>query len=125
MMGYISRNAKPNNRNLKVFIDSCILVARNGYAGTMTYIDNKEFTTNDHAYILTPKKEWKDKINLRWFMYQYQGLFYSLVSSKSDNATFNKKYAEIQSAQIPDIKVQDRIGEKLLMIDSLIEKQDS
>ena len=125
LMGYVSRNAKPQGKKLKTFKGSCILVARNGYAGKMTYIPKGEFTTNDHAYVLIPKKEWKDKINLRWFVYQYQELFYNLVTSKSDNATFNKKYAQKQKIKIPDISVQNIIAEKLFKIDMIIEKLET
>ena len=121
-MGYISRNAKLNQSVLKIFRGECILVARNGYAGTMTYIKDKEFTVNDHAYILKLKNEWKDKINLRWFTHQYQELFYNLVTSKSDNATFNKEYSEQQEIDIPDIKFQNEIADKLIKVDKLIEK---
>jgi len=122
-MGYISKNAKPQGKKLKIFKGPCILVARNGYAGKMTYISESEFTTNDHAYVLVPKEEWKNEINLRWFVYQYQELFFNLVTSKSDNATFNKEYAKKQKVKIPDKEnYQDKIAKMLLKIDELINK---
>lgn len=124
MMGYVSVEAKPNGKKLKIFLGPCILVARNGYAGTMTYIEKGKFATNDHAYILTPKKKWFKKINLRWFVHQYQELFYNLVTSKSDNATFNKEYAEKQRVMMPSINIQNRIAEKLLKIDNLVENME-
>lgn len=123
LMGYISRGAKPNGKRLKIFKGPAILVVRKGIAGQMTFISEGEFTTNDDAYVLIPKKYWKDKINLRWFAYQYQELFFNLVTSKSDNATFNKEYAQKQKVKIPDIiTVQNKIAEKLLIVDELIEK---
>lgn len=122
-MGCISKSALLKNKKMKIFNGSSILVARKGYnAGTITYIDNGEFTINDDAYVLVPKKEWKNKINLRWFLYQYQDLFYNIVSSKSDNATFNKTYAKKEKVIIPDKDFQDRIAEKLLKIEHLIEE---
>jgi len=121
-MGFISMNAKPNNKKLKIFEGPAILVARNGYAGTMRYILRGRFTTNDHAYVLTPKKKWKDRINLEWFINEYQELFWKIVTSKSDNATFNKEYAERQVIQIPDIDDQKRIIQKLNPLKSLIQK---
>lgn len=121
MMGEISRTAKPGGRRLKLFKGPSILVARNGYAGIMTYIEEDEFTTNDHAYVLSPKKEWEDRINQRWFIHQYQGLFYTLVTSKSDNATFNKYYAEKQEVRIPDKEsFQDMVAGRLLRIDNIV-----
>jgi hypothetical protein len=100
-------------------------VARNGYAGSMKYIETGEFTTNDHAYVLTPKTAWEGKVNLRWFSHQYQALFHNLVTSKSDNATFNKEYAEKQETIIPDISIQNSIAEKLLKLDRLFENVKS
>jgi hypothetical protein len=120
-MGQVSRNAMPLGKSLRVFSGPCVLVARNGYAGTMRYIAHGEFTTNDHAYVLTPRKEWENKVNLRWFAHRYQSLFFSLVTSKSDNATFSKDYAKRQKVSFPDPKVQDRIAEKLLALDHAVE----
>ena len=122
LMGYISRNAKPNSKGLKVFKGPAIIVVRKGIAGQMTLISDGEFTTNDDVYVLIPKKDWKDKINLRWFAYQYQELFFNLVTSKSDNATFNKEYARKQMVKIPDITVQNKIAEKFLIVEELVEK---
>lgn len=121
-MGFISKNAKPNNKKLKIFECPAILVARNGYAGTMTYIPRGRFTTNDHAYVLTPKKAWKDKIDLEWFISAYQKLFWRIVTSKSDNATFSKEYAERQIIQLSHKDKQNRIMQKLTSLKSLIQK---
>lgn len=121
-MGRISRNAKPNGKMLKIFKCPAILVTRNGYAGSMTYISSGEFTTNDHAYVLTPKKDWKDKIKLKWFVHQYQDLFFNLVTSKSDNATFDKGYASRQIVKIPDMNFQNEFVEKIEYIESIITK---
>ena len=112
-MGIISRFAKPNSTKLKVFQSPAILVVRKGLGGKMFYIGKNEFTTNDDAYVLMPKKDWEDKINLKWFIHEYQVLFFNLVTSKSDNATFSKKYAERQIIQIPHIDEQNRIIQKL------------
>lgn len=124
-MGFISKNAKPNNKKLKIFGSPAILVARNGYAGTMTYIPKGSFTTNDHAYVLTPKKEWKDKINLEWFITEYQELFWKIVTSKSDNATFSKEYSGRQIIKIPHIDEQNRIMKKLKTLKKLIKNLKS
>lgn len=80
-MGFISKNAKIDNKKLKLFKGPAIIIARNGYAGTMQYIDSGIFTTNDHAYVIVPKDEWKNKLNLEWFIYQYQQLFFNIVTS--------------------------------------------
>lgn len=121
LMGYVSRYSMPDGNNLKIFNGPSILVTRNGYAGTMSYLSIDEFTTNDHAYVLTPKARWADKINLRWSINQYQELFYNLVTSKTDNATFNKNYAGKQKIKLPEIKIQNRIAKNLFIIDSNID----
>lgn len=121
-MGFVSKNAKPNGKTLKVFQTPAILVTRNGYAGTMTYIPNDRFTTNDHAYVLTPRQEWKAKINLEWFMYEYQDIFFRLVTSKSDNATFSKEYAEKQIVQIPRLDYQNSIARRFNIVKKMLEK---
>lgn len=121
-MGSISMNATPNNKKLKIFECPNILVARNGYAGTMTHIARGRITTNDHAYVLTPRNTWKDKINLEWFINEYQELFLKIVTSKSDNATFSKEYTKRQIIQLPHIDDQNRIMEKLTPFNILIQK---
>ena len=121
LMGFISKNTTlPNGRQIKTFFAPAILITRNGFAGEMTYLSNGQFTINDHAYVMTLKEEWKDKINLRWFASQYYELFRNLVTSKSDNATFSKEYAKMQNVELPDIAVQNRISEKLHKIDMLV-----
>ena len=119
-MGIISKLAKWDGcRRLKIFTAPCILITRNGFAGEMTCLTSGQFTINDHAYVMTLKRGWKDRVNLRWFASQYQELFKNLVTSKSDNATFSKKYAEKQTIAIPHIDVQNNIATKLIAIDTL------
>lgn len=122
ILGYVNKNSKPNNKKLKIFKSPFTHIIRKGLAGRMTYFDSGEYTANDDIYILTVKKEWQGKVNLRWFTYQYQERFYNLVTSKSDNATFNKEYIEKQIIKIPNENFQNNLAEKLLKIDFLIEK---
>jgi hypothetical protein len=121
-MGFISRFAKPNRTKLKIFQSPAILVVRKGLAGKMFYIEKDEFTTNDDAYVLTSNEDWKDKINLKWFIRESQDLFFNLVTSKSDNATFDKGYASRQIVKIPNMKFQNEFVEKIEYIESIITK---
>jgi hypothetical protein len=120
MMGLVAREARPNDEPLQVFEAPAILVVRKGNAGQMTFVEDGEFTTNDDAYVMLPKPEWKEKINLRWFCYQYQELFRNLVTSKSDNATFSKDYAEKMTVRLPKIGEQNALAKRLKLIDELI-----
>jgi hypothetical protein len=124
-MGFISKEAMLGNKKLRIFNGDFILVSRNVFkAGTMTYLNDSKFAINDHAYVMALRKEWVDKINLKWFTYQYQELFFNLVTSKTDNATFNKEYAEKQWIMVPDKKIQDDIGKKLIEMNNLLDALD-
>jgi len=125
MMGYISEKARPHNKKLKIFKGPAILVIRKGKAGKMLYLKKPKFAINDDVYVMIPKTEWNDKINKRWFAYQYQEPFYNLVTSKSDNATFNKEYAGNQRIIIPEKPLQDNIAQKLLKLDYLLVELDN
>lgn len=116
-MGFVSKSAKIDGKPIKLFSGESILIARNGYAGSMKYFRDFTYTTNDHAYVMTVKPEWRSKINLRFFAFYLQPLFFNIVTSKSDNATFNKEYAELQTINLPDINYQNAIGELLIKLD--------
>jgi len=55
-------------------------------------------------------------------MQQYQGLFYSLITSRSDNATFAKEYAVKQTVFIPDIEIQNNIANQLIKLDGTLKR---
>ena len=120
-LGFIDKTAQKRTKRLRIFQAPAIIVVRKGLAGTMKYVKNGCFTTTDDAYTMILKKEWEDKVNLRWFALQYRELFKNLVTSKSDNATFSKEYAKMQNVELPDIEVQNRISEKLHKIDMLVD----
>lgn len=100
-------------RELKVFENQeGILVARNGEAGTIAYLDKGEYTINDHAYILKLKEGFEYDISLKWVCIQYPKLFLEF-SSSSDNGTWNMTgFFEHAKFDIPDRKAQDAIVAK-------------
>ncbi len=115
-LGYISENSFPKGKKLKIYEGPFILIRRVGYAGNMTYISAGKYVSNEHAYILTPKSKFKDKVNLTWFKYQYQELFLNLITSKSDNSVFNKKYAEQHLFMLPSIEKQNKFAKKIMKL---------
>jgi restriction endonuclease S subunit len=129
LMGSIAKNSEIENpktnvsKKIKTFNGPAILVVRKGLAGHMNYITDDLFTINDDAYVIIPKDKYKDKINLRWFINQYQDLFYK-IASHNDNATFNKTYASEIKIKIPDMDTQNKISESLLKVDDLINNMD-
>lgn len=122
LMGCVERKSRPHNKQLKIFSEPSLLVVRKGIAGQMEFVNRVEYTTNDDAYILMLREKWKEKVNLRWFVYQYQELFYNFVTSKTANATFNQQYAKKEKVKIPKIDFQNKIGKELLEIDHTIER---
>ncbi len=78
-----------NGKMIKVFENSeGILVIRNGKAGTTFYLTGGKYTVNDHAYILSLKKDLDFNVSLKWLMYQLRPDFLE-YSSSSDNGTWN------------------------------------
>jgi type I restriction enzyme M protein len=120
-VGFVSVNAVLNNKNLIILNAPAILIVRKGKAGKMIFIKNGKFSLTDDAYVIIPKEKWVNKIDLRWFMHQYQELFYNLVTSKSDNATFNKEYAEKQNVVVLDHGKQLKISNALTKLDEAID----
>lgn len=108
-LGYIPMCKNNKGRDINVFKDRPgILIARNGKAGKMKYLEPGLYTINDHAYILSLKEDFiinnnlnnleEQKLFLKYFIYRYQYDVYS-YSTKNDNATWNKtgffKYCNI------------------------------
>jgi len=116
LMGKVSSTLKlPNGKKPKTFDGECILLTRNGfYAGTMFHHLSGKFVPNDHVYILTPRPVWLGRVNMKWFIHQYSRLVRATVTSRSDNATFNKGWLDRLTVDIPEIGCQDiaanRIG---------------
>ena len=106
-LGFISRNAKINGKNLKISKNKeSILVVRKGKAGKIRYLPKNTYTINDDAYLLHIRDEYLDMINLRWLVLQYKDMFLQ-YSSSSDNGTWNKTgFFEEATVDIPCYKEQ-------------------
>lgn len=98
-MGLIPLCKNSKSQDIKVFRNKKgILVARNGKAGTMRYLPEGKYTTNDHAYILYLKDSCKAKYAilkneeetfLKYFIYAYSTQVKNYATN-NDNATWNK-----------------------------------
>ena len=102
-----------NGKELKIFENQeGILVARNGEAGTIVYLDKGEYTINDHAYILKLRENLGYDVSLKWICIQYPRLFLEF-SSASDNGTWNMTgFFEHAVFDIPERKEQDALVAK-------------
>lgn len=98
---------------LKIYRRKGIIIARNGKAGNMLYVDAEKYTMNDHAYVLYAKEEYDKDINLKYVLYRMRALCELCVTSdKGGNRTFNKTLFEKLEVVIPGIKEQDKIVEE-------------
>ncbi len=98
---------------LKIYRQEGIIIARNGKAGNMLYVNEEKYTMNDHAYILYAKEKYAKYINLRYVLYRMQSLCELCVTSdKGGNRTFNKTLFEKMEVAIPEIKEQNKIVEE-------------
>ena len=103
---YQCQDPKNASRKIKVVSDEGIHIVRNGKAGHINYLPHGDYTTTDHAYILTKQAGTNYQISLEWVAQTQKELFREF-SSNSDNGTWNKgaflKYATID---IPSFEEQ-------------------
>lgn len=71
----------------------CITWSKDGYAGKLFYRDYP-FYPNDHCGVLIPRELFKDKINLKWFVFTQENLIKSYVTSQN---TQGMLYNEVMS----------------------------
>lgn len=92
--------------------EECITWSKDGYAGKM-FFRNYKFYPNDHCGVLILKKEWRDKINYKWFIYKYQKYIMSCSNQQgSQPMLYNKEMANIELIyKIPSIDEQNKIVE--------------
>ncbi len=114
----------PDGKGLKVYFTEGIIIARNGKAGKMTFVDNTNmYCMNDHAYILYVKKMYKKKINIKYIMYCCKEVLEKCVTSdKKGNQTFNKTLFMESIIELPDIKTQERYVSEFEKMEKLLER---
>lgn len=120
-LGYIdSKTILPNGKQLKLFKDKeGIVVSRNGYAGTMSYLKPGLYTLTDHAYILYKSVELKYDIDLNWFILEYQNdIRKRFLTTQSGNQTFTiTKFMKQFKIDIPTIEFQKELSQKYRIIE--------
>lgn len=122
-LGYIDSNTiLPNGKSLKLFRNKeGIVISRNGYAGTMSYLKPDLYTLTDHAYILYKHENCKYDIDLNWFILSYQKYIREkFLTTKQGNQTFViTKFFKEFTFDIPKIEFQKEIAETY----KILEKQ--
>lgn len=109
--------------------EECITWTKDGAkCGTLFY-RNYSFYPNDHCGVLIPKGEYKNDINLKWFLYTKQEYIKGFVSQQgSQGMLYNTEMGEIEiEYPFPDKDtVQDKIVEqyeKLIEIRTKIQNE--
>jgi len=111
-MGVVSRKAKIKDVNIKCFKGPAIIIARNGQAGKIMFIEKGMFTINDHAYVLTVKPAYKKNVDLEWFADVAEKYTKNCVTSKDANGTFSKEVFLKEQIEVLDYLTQKRIIKK-------------
>ncbi|MBE0418266.1 MAG: restriction endonuclease subunit S, partial [Coriobacteriia bacterium] len=120
-MGNISGKALVGSKRLKVATGPACVVARKGRAGSTRFVpEGLAFAINDDAYVLTPTKAWRSRIDLRWIGAYLEPLLTQGATSKSDNATLAKSSMERLAIRIPDLAWQRRASEAIQTLDGMI-----
>lgn len=124
LMGEIARIDLPNGKKMKVFEDKeGILIARNGNAGTMTWLKPGKYTINDHAYILYLKDDCPYEINLRWFSFAMKEYMLNFVTTKTGNKTWSvTEFYNKGTIDIPAISIQNKKEKDYTFVYGLLER---
>lgn len=123
----VDKDAKIKNKNIKKFSGEGIIIARNGKAGSMTYLESGNYTMNDHAYVIQVRDEYKSEINIKYILHGIKKEIEDCITSdKQGNRTFNKTLLEESIIEFPDIAIQNRLVseyEKIYKMKNIIEKR--
>lgn len=104
--------------------ENCITWTKDGAkCGTMFY-RNYSFYPNDHCGVLILRDQFKEELNLKWFIYAYQDVIKNYVTQQgSQGMLYNSEMAEIEiEYPFPDkVTVQDEIVKQCEKIKSIKE----
>ena len=106
-LGYIPK-CTINGKLLKIFKDKKgILIIRNGKAGTSYYLEENQYTINDHAYILYLKNN-SFNVSLKWLMYKLKSTFFEYSSSSANGTWDMTGFFSTVNVDIPTIEIQTK-----------------
>lgn len=91
--------------------EPCVTWTKDGAkCGTMFFRDYS-FYPNDHCGVLIPKEEFKEELNLEWFIYEYQDKIRNHVNQQgSQGMLYNEEMAEIEiEYPFPAVHIQNSI----------------
>lgn len=99
-----------NNQINASFIinEPCITWNTDGDAGTLFYREDIFFPT-DHCGVLIPKEQYKELINLKYFVYTQRYSF----KQNTDRGNLHKTQMARQKFELPSIDIQNSVVEKI------------
>jgi hypothetical protein len=83
-----------------------IVVARKGYAGRMFVVDDDRLIVHEDAYAVSPKDEYRDEIDLRWFVGHYSLEFHNNRTSSWGIGDFPRQRFSRMKVMIPSKEFQ-------------------
>ena len=96
-------------RSFIVQAGPAILVARKGYAGRMSVIEDAEFIVHEDGYAVRPASAYMDAINLWWFAGYYSAFFQSRRTSSWGIGDFPRDKFKTTPIVLPSRAYQDRV----------------
>lgn len=126
-MKNVDKNCKifRNSReyDLKYYTNEGIIIARNGKAGTMQYVNDDFITMTDHAYLIKVKDKYKDLINIRYVEFLLKPIISECITSdKTGNQTFGKTLFNEKFIKLPEKEEQDKLVNEFIRLEELFLK---
>ncbi len=98
------------NEEFNVLTGPLLLIARKGYAGRLSVIEDEKCIIHEDAYAASIKEPYKKKVDLYWFSGHYSFLFQSNRTSSSGIGDFPRKRFLDMNVIIPTIEYQKKIS---------------
>ena len=86
-----------------------VIVARKGYAGRLTFVNEGNLIIHEDAYAIKPKKDFLDYVNLEWFAFHYNEEFQSYRTSPSGIGDFPRERFRKMKIIIPNTDFQSNM----------------
>ena len=119
--GFLPRNIKLKNKPIKICKGNIIIIVRKGYAGKI-FIQNKynECIIAEDAIPVIFKKKYSSKIDVNWFIREYQLFFIKNSTGKFSSATFSQEILKKMKFKIPSKSFQKKCSDYYLKLDKKI-----
>lgn len=124
IFGFVPKKSLIDDKKpLKISIGFPIIIVRKGNAGHIFYQNQfNESIIAEDAIAIEFKKEYKDKIDIYWFIREYKQNFRNAATGKFSSATFSNTSLKKMKFKIPSKSFQSECSELYKKVDDCIEK---